>query len=101
MKNRSEKSLRLYREMLKKGYPEEMCMAVSLELNTDFTAGRMLGYIANYRIKLPDEEIVDEMMAILSDRDAWIKKKESENAQAAYTEYLNSRVDDEDDGRIL
>lgn len=95
MKNRSEKSIRLYKEMLKKGYPEDLCMAVSLELNTDFTAGRMLGYIANYKVKLPDEEIVDEMMAILSDRAAWIRKKESENAQAAYTEYLNSRSDED------
>ena len=29
------------------------------------------------------EDVVDEMLAILSDRKAWIEKKQSEEAQAA------------------
>ncbi len=34
------------------------------------------------------EEIADEMLAIMSDRERWIQKKEAERANAAYNEYL-------------
>jgi hypothetical protein len=50
-------------------------------MNTDYTATRMLGYL--YRISNPrPEDVVDEMLAILSDRNAIIQKKELEHAQA-------------------
>ena len=50
-------------------------------MNTDYTATRMLGYL--YRVSNPRiEDLVDEMLAILSDREAIIKKKELEYAQA-------------------
>lgn len=50
-------------------------------MNTDYTATRMLGYL--YRVSDPRiEDLVDEMLAILSDREAIIKKKEMEHAQA-------------------
>ena len=43
-------------------------------MNTDYTATRMLGYL--YRISNPrPEDVVDEMLAILSDRNAIIQKK--------------------------
>ena len=54
-------------------------------MNTDYTATRMLGYlyrVTNSRI----EDLVDEMLAILSDRDATIQKKEMEHAQAVINE---------------
>lgn len=38
---------------------------------------RMIGYLRHY-IRLPEEEVVDEMLAILSDRNALIRKKETE-----------------------
>lgn len=50
-------------------------------MNTDYTATRMLGYL--YRVTDPRiEDLVDEMLAILSDRDAIIQKKEMERAQS-------------------
>ena len=50
-------------------------------MNTDYTAIRMIGYL--YRITNPRiEDLVDEMLAILSDRDAIMKKKEMEQAQS-------------------
>ena len=50
-------------------------------MNTDYTATRMLGYL--YRVTNPRvEDLVDEMLAILSDREAIIQKKELEHAQA-------------------
>ena len=54
-------------------------------MNTDYTATRMLGYL--YRVSDPRiEDLVDEMLAILSDRDAIIQKKEMEHAQAVINE---------------
>ena len=49
-------------------------------MNTEYTATRMLGYL--YRIsERRIEDVVDEMLAILSDRNAIIQKKELEHAQ--------------------
>ena len=45
----------------------------------------MLGYL--YRYTNPKiEDLVDEMLAILSDREQIIEKKESEHAQAVISE---------------
>ena len=50
-------------------------------MNTDYTSTRMLGYL--YRVTDPRiEDVVDEMLAILSDRQQIMKKKELEHAQA-------------------
>ena len=45
----------------------------------------MIGYLSHYS-SLPDVEVVDEMLAILSDRNAIMKKKEAERAQAKISE---------------
>jgi hypothetical protein len=75
MKPKSAKSLELYDIMMKRGYPEEFCDQISKNLNTDWTAQRMIGYLSHYK-KLPMEEIVDEMLAILSDRNRIMQKYE-------------------------
>ena len=78
--------------MLDRGYPENLCDLVTKNLNTDFTAARMIGYLSHYS-HLPDVEVVDEMIAILSDRNAIMKKKESEKAQAAVNEIYQFGLD--------
>ena len=72
----------LYHALKEKGYPEDFCGEIAYkQMNTDYTATRMLGYL--YRITNPrPEDIVDEMLAILSDRNAIIQKRELEHAQA-------------------
>lgn len=85
MKPRTEISMQLYRMMAERGYPENLCDLVTRNLNTDYTATRMIGYLSHYS-NLPDVEVVDEMIAILSDRNAIIRKKESEQAQAKINE---------------
>ena len=85
VKERTELSMQLYRMLKDRGYHEHLCELISRNLNTDFTAARMIGYLSHYS-NLPEVEIVDEMLAILSDRDAIMKKKESEHAQAAISE---------------
>ena len=71
----------LYDALQLKGYPEDFCREIAYrQMNTDYTATRMLGYL--YRISEPrPEDVVAEMLAILSDRNAIIQKKELEHAQ--------------------
>lgn len=78
----SERTDELYQVLLDRGYPKKFCAEVAYKnMNTDYTATRMLGYL--YRVGEPRiEDLVDEMFAILSDRDAIIRKKEMEHAQA-------------------
>jgi len=78
----SEKSIEVYQALRKKGFPEEFCKEVAYKyMNTDFTATRMLGYL--YRISQTSiEEVVDEMFAIISDRNRFVEKHKSEHAQA-------------------
>ena len=35
--------------MLDRGYPVEFCEVITQNLNTDFTAGRMIGYLSHYQ----------------------------------------------------
>lgn len=92
MKPRTEISMQLYHMMVERGYPENLCDLVTRNLNTDYTAARMIGYLSHYS-NLPDVEVVDEMLAILSDRNAIMRKKESEQAQAKINELYRFGLD--------
>lgn len=92
MKQRTEISMQLYQMMVDRGYPENLCDLITRNLNTDYTATRMIGYLSHYS-HLPEVEVVDEMLAILSDRDAIIKKKEAEQAQAKISEIYRFGLD--------
>ena len=88
----TERTDELYKVLLTKGYPKELCAEIAYKnLNTDYTATRMLGYL--YRYTEPRlEDVIDEMIAILSDREEIIKKKEMEQAQAVINEIYRSGV---------
>ncbi len=88
MKPKSPKSIELYHILIKRGYPEGFCDQITRNLNTDWTAQRMIGYLSHYR-KLPPEEIVDEMLAILSDRNSIMQKHQLEETNARWNDYLN------------
>ena len=80
--------------MLQRGYPEPFCDQVTRNLNTDWTAQRMIGYLSHYK-KLPMEEVADEMLAILSDRNRIMQKKELENTNTKWNKYLNGDYSEE------
>ena len=65
----------LYRALQDKGYPDELCREIAYKhMNTDYTATRMLGYL--YRVTSPRvEDVIDEMLAILSDREAIVPEE--------------------------
>ena len=89
----SERTDELYKVLLDRGYPKEFCAEIAYKnMNTDYTATRMLGYL--YRVSDPRiEDLVDEMLAILSDRDAIIQKKEMEHAQAVINEIYRNGLE--------
>lgn len=92
MKPRTELSMQLYQMMMERGYTENLCDLVTRNLNTDYTAMRMMGYLSHYS-HLPDVEVVDEMLAILSDRNAIMRKKEMEQTQAKINELYQFGLD--------
>lgn len=96
MKPKTELSMQLYHMLLERGYHEELCDVITKNLNTDFTAARMIGYLCQYSY-LREGEVVDEMLAILSDRNAIIRKKETEQAQAKINEMYEWGLEEEDD----
>ena len=101
MKEKSESSRILYRLLMEKGYSEEFSNLISQNLNTDFTAGRMIGYLSHYT-SLPEAEIVDEMLSILSDRNRIMQKKELESNNAEWNRILMQGLgidtEEDDDG---
>ena len=77
------------------GYPEEFGKVIAKNLGSEKTMRRMTAYLKNAKPHSA-EEIADEMLAIMSDREQWIAKKEAEEANARYTQLLNENLFDED-----
>ena len=75
VKSKSPMSWELYEILIDKGYSEQFSDLITKNLNTDFTAGRMIGYLSHYT-SLPEAEIVDEMLSILSDRNRIMQKRD-------------------------
>lgn len=82
---RSAQSEKLYRVLIERKYHESIANAIANELNTDFTAGQMLGYLSHYQ-KPPLEELADEMLSILALRDRIQSQKKMEYYQSKVNE---------------
>lgn len=82
----NDRSSKVYKALQKKGFPDEFCAEVAYKyMNTEYTSERMVRYISC--MSQPSvEEIVDEMFAIISDRDRLIEKHRSEQAQSRINE---------------
>ena len=88
----NEKIQLLYEMMILKGYPEEFSRLICSEMNTDFTAKRMMNYIAGPKKRL--EDVADEMLAIKDLRDSLVNKHVSEHAQMSINDlYRNINED--------
>ena len=60
--------------------------------DTEKTMSRMIGYL-NHAKPRSAEEIADEMLAIMEDRERWIKKKSAQYYNSRYNEILNYGLD--------
>ena len=72
------------------GFPRELGEEIAKNLGSPKAMERMSAYL-RYVKPRSAELIVDEMLAIRSDIDAWHKKKEGEEANYKYTMYLNEK----------
>ena len=79
------------------GFPAELGELIARHLGSPKAMERMLAYL-NYVKPGTEELIVDEMLAIRSDIDAWHAKKEAEEANAGYNEILYYGLGNDEDG---
>ena len=79
------------------GFRAELGEAVAKHLGSPKAMERMISYL-DYVKPGSEELIVDEMLAIRSEIDAWKEKKASEEANARYNEMLYYGLGTEDDG---
>ena len=84
------------------GFPAALGEQIASQLGSPKAMDRMLAYL-NYVKPRSEELIVDEMLAICSDIDAWKAKKAAEEANAKYNEilYYGLGNDEEDLGGYL
>ena len=69
------------------GFPGELGDQIARQLGSPKAMDRMMAYLYNVKPRTA-ELIVDEMLAIRSEIDAWREKKASERANARYNEIL-------------
>ena len=69
------------------GFPDELGEQIAKQLGSPKAMSRMMAYLYNVKPRSA-ELIVDEMLAICSEIDAWRDKKASEEANARYNEML-------------
>ncbi len=87
--NEREKICReLVETIVRMGYPESFGESIAENLRTEKTMRRMIGYLHHAKPKSA-EEIADEMLAIMEDRERWIQKKSAQFYNSRYNEILN------------
>ena len=85
----------LVETIVRMGYPEEFGRAIADNLRTEKTMSRMIGYL-NHAKPRSAEEIADEMLAIMDDRQRWISKKSAEYYNSKYNELLWYGLEEEE-----
>lgn len=79
----------LLRAFEERGLPAEVGKLFAKNLRSERSIRRMISYLRNAR-PTSMEEIADELIAIMEDREHWIQKKQAEESNRAYTQWLNS-----------
>ena len=78
----------LYELMIRKGYPEQFAAVIADQMRTEYTSERMMRYISRSPL-LPAEEVADEMLSILAERDRLVEKHMAQHAQRKINEFYN------------
>ena len=78
------------------GFPAELGDAIARHLGSPKAIDRMTAYL-HYEKPASDTVIVDEMLAIRAEIDAWREKKESQEANASYNELLWYGLEEEEE----
>ena len=77
----------LIRTLTLLGFPEELGQAIARHLGSPKAIDRMTAYLVNVQPQSV-ELVVDEMLSIRSEIDAWREKKENREANAAFNEIM-------------
>lgn len=85
--SRAEACRELCETVRRMGYPEQFGRDIAKNLGSEKMIRRMISYLHQASPRSA-EEIADEMLAIMSDREAWVKKKQAQEANAAYNEMM-------------
>ena len=80
--------------MIRKGYPEQFASIVAEQMHTEYTSQRMIRYISRCPL-LPPQEVADEMLAILADRDSLVQKHIAQHAQGKINALCSSDIFDD------
>lgn len=78
------------------GLPEEVGKMIANNLRSEIGIRRMISYLRNAQPKSM-VEIADEMVAIMDDRAAWLRKKQAQESNSRMTEWLNSDLRETDE----
>lgn len=76
-------------------YPEEFGYVIAENLKTEKMIRRMTSYLHQAK-PAGAEEIADEMLAIMEQRDQWVRKKKAEYWNQKYNELLWYGLDEEE-----
>lgn len=83
-------------EVKKLGFPEELGDMIAKNLGSPKAMDRMSAYL-RYEKPKSAEIIVDEMLSIMTDIEAWRERKESREANATLNEIMAYGLTDDDD----
>ena len=84
---------RLVAEIKKLGFREDLGYAVAKNLRSPKAMERMISYLVNVKPR-KEELLIDEMLAICSEIEAWKERKASQEANARYNEMLLNGLDE-------
>ena len=85
----------LVRALESLGFPEDLGQIIAMYLRSPKAIDRMTAYLYNVKPK-KEELIVDEMLSIRSEIDAWRERKASREANQAYNMILYYGLDTEE-----
>ena len=84
---------RLVEAMVRLGFREDLGEAVAKNLGSPKAMERMISYLVNVKPR-KEELLIDEMLAICSEIEAWKERKASQEANARYNEMLLNGLDE-------
>ena len=95
-RNRAACREKLIFALVKRGFPAEFGQVIADQHGTEMTMKRMISYLHHDGV-YSAEEIVDEMLAILAERDSWQRKHIAEYNNRKYNDLLNFGLGSEDE----
>ena len=82
----------MIKEIVDLGYPEEFGRDIARMLGSPKAIDRMTGYLRGFRPESADV-IADEVISIISEIDAWKRKKSAQEANMRLNEIMEFGVD--------